>query len=222
MNSTTNCQATTAHSLDHIVIAAKTLKQGIDYVADHLGMEPQPGGQHTRIGTHNALLSLGADCYLEVIAIDPELPTPNRPRWFGLDQIDIQSQLEHSPRLLHWVVRTSNIKHTQNIAPQLFGPIQSMTRNQLEWLITIPTDGSLPSGGVIPSLIQWLTDPPPSTLLPDRNLRLSGLELGTATPDLTNSILEQLQLTAAITVRHARTTSLKATVTTPNGTRIIE
>ncbi len=97
MNSTTNCQATTAHSLDHIVIAAKTLKQGIDYVADHLGMEPQPGGQHTRIGTHNALLSLGADCYLEVIAIDPELPTPNRPRWFGLDQIDIQSQLEHSP-----------------------------------------------------------------------------------------------------------------------------
>ncbi len=97
-----------------------------------------------------------------------------------------------------------------------------MTRNQLEWLITIPADGSLPSGGVIPSLIQWLTDPPPSTLLPDRNLRLSGLELGTATPDLTNSILEQLQLTAAITVRHARTTSLKATVTTPNGTRIIE
>lgn len=45
------------YSLDHLVVAADNLSEGIDYVTNILGISPQPGGQHASMGTHNALLS---------------------------------------------------------------------------------------------------------------------------------------------------------------------
>lgn len=57
---------------DHLVVAATTLADGIEYVADITGVAPQPGGRHVAMGTHNALLRLGERFYLEIIAIDPE------------------------------------------------------------------------------------------------------------------------------------------------------
>jgi len=45
----------------------------------------QPGGRHVRYGTHNTLLGLGDDLYLEVIAKDPAAAPYDGPTWFGLD-----------------------------------------------------------------------------------------------------------------------------------------
>ena len=44
------------------------------------------GGSHPGLGTHNALLSLGDESYLEIIAPDPTQPKPDHPRIFGLDE----------------------------------------------------------------------------------------------------------------------------------------
>jgi hypothetical protein len=41
------------------------------------------------MGTHNRLLKLGEGFYLELIAIDPQAPPPGRPRWFGLDRLEL-------------------------------------------------------------------------------------------------------------------------------------
>ncbi|WP_439000279.1 VOC family protein [Pseudomonas benzopyrenica] len=66
-----------ASSLDHLVVVAPTLAAGALYIAQRLGLEMQPGGQHPRMGTHNLLLRLG-DAYLEVIAPDPDAVPPAR------------------------------------------------------------------------------------------------------------------------------------------------
>ena len=96
-------------TLDHLVVAATTLADGIDFVAERTGAIPQPGGKHVAMGTHNALLRLGERVYLEIIAIDPEGTKPLRPRWFDLDDIALQSDGKRpakriGPTLIQWDV----------------------------------------------------------------------------------------------------------------------
>ena len=51
-----------------------------------------------------------------------------------------------------------------------------MNRADLNWLITLPADGSLPLNGICPSLIQWLNEPHPASKLPDSGCSLIGIE----------------------------------------------
>lgn len=222
MNSKKSLVTPVEYSLDHLVVAASDLTQGIDYVTDILGISPQPGGQHIRMGTHNALLSLGPSCYLEVIAIDPSLPVPERSRWFGLDQRETQQRLARGPFLLHWVVRTTDIHATSDTASQLFGEVIPMNRNQLNWLITVPEDGSLPANGIVPSLIQWQTETLPSSLLPDHDLRLTSLKISTPTPETVRPVLQQMNLTTEFSLVQETKSALFATITTPTGIKILE
>lgn len=222
MNSKKPLQFPTEYALDHLVIAAANLKQGIGYVTNLLGIPPQSGGQHLRMGTHNALLSMGPSCYLEVISIDPSLPDPERSRWFGLDQQETQQRLDSSPFLLHWVARTTDIYTAKEIAPQMFGEVIPMSRNQLDWLISVPEDGSLHGEGTVPSLIQWQTQTLPSTQLPDHGLRLDLLEISSPTPETIQLVLEQMNLTTGISVHSGDKPSLSATIKTPTGTKILK
>jgi hypothetical protein len=69
-----------ATAVDHLVVAAATLEQGVAWCEATLGVTPGPGGRHALMGTHNRLLNLGSAAfphsYLEIIAIDPEAPAP--------------------------------------------------------------------------------------------------------------------------------------------------
>ena len=71
--------------LDHLAIACRDLWAGCDWAQAALGVPFGPGGRHARFGTHNRLLGLGPDLYLEVIAPDPDAAPFEGPRWFGLD-----------------------------------------------------------------------------------------------------------------------------------------
>ncbi|MBD3297497.1 MAG: VOC family protein [candidate division Zixibacteria bacterium] len=159
--------------LDHLVITAPTLDAGCAYVEQQLGVRPQPGGQHPRMGTHNSLLRLADSIYLEVIAIDPDAREPSRPRWFGLDDLS----LDASPRLATWVVRCDDIHEVVEKSPMSLGAIEPMSRGELEWLITIPADGELIMDGAGPTVIQWTTGQHPASRLADCGCRLSRLEI---------------------------------------------
>ena len=89
-----------ANWIDHLVLAAPTLRDGCQSVETLTGVAPAFGGVHTGAGTHNALLSLGAPTYLEVIARDPEQdlrPSPLVPE-------DL-----HEPRLVAFAVGCDDI-----------------------------------------------------------------------------------------------------------------
>lgn len=146
---------------DHLVLAATTLADGIDYVSSLTGAVPQPGGKHATMGTHNALLRLGERFYLEVIAIDPQAQKPQRARWFGLDGIALQAELTLQPRLIHWVARTTDIDAALNASGVALGSVHALTRGDYRWRMTIRDDGALPGKGLIPTLIQWQLDQQP-------------------------------------------------------------
>lgn len=72
--------------MDPIVVAAPSLEAGTNYVREALGVAPQPGGEHPRMGTHNRFVKLGEKLYIEVISLNPLTSRPDRTRWFGRDK----------------------------------------------------------------------------------------------------------------------------------------
>lgn len=195
--------------LDHLVVAASSLDAGAAYVKARLGREMEPGGRHARMGTHNRLLSLGPGCYLEVIAIDPEAPAPGRARWFGLDGPEVAPLLAAGPRLLTWVAATEDLDAAVARSPWDHGAIETMSRGDLHWRITIPGDGALRQGGLVPTLIEWPAGVHPSARLNDVGVRLLGLELADPEPGPLRSGLEALGL-ADVEVRPEVRSALRA------------
>jgi len=206
--------------IDHITVTAFSLAAGAALVTDALGVAPQPGGAHPRMGTHNLLLRLGDTLFLEVIAPDPSAPAPSRPRWFGLDRLDADSP----PSLSTWVVRTTDIRAAAPASAEPLGPIEPMTRGALDWLITIPADGSVPLDGVAPALIEWHSDVHPAARLDDKGCSLARLEVFHPDPQRMSRLLDSLALQAPVSVLPAGSgmpARLVAHIDTPQGRRVL-
>lgn len=204
--------------IDHITVTAPSLAVGAEFVRQALGVEPQPGGEHPRMGTHNLLLRLGDALFLEVIAPNPEAPAPGRPRWFGLDGLRPDSL----PTLSTWVVRTGDIRATAAACPEPLGKIEPMSRGALNWLITIPADGSVPLNGVAPALIEWHTDTHPASKLEDRGLSLAGLELFHSDPARLSRLLSSIDIEGPLSVSPipgGTAPQMVAHIDTPRGLR---
>ena len=209
--------AAPAAELDHLVVAGATLAQAIEYVADLTGVAPRPGGQHVAMGTHNALVRLGERVYLELIAIDPSLPRPARPRWFDLDDAAMQSTLGDQPRLVAWVARTSDIERALASAKVDPGPAHSMSRGEYRWRITFPDDGKRPGGGVLPTLIQWDVAKHPADGLPHDGVSLVELAASHPTPEMIRPALAALGLSDALRVTYGAVPRLAAMLRTRRG-----
>ena len=102
---------------DHLLLGVADLDRGIQWVEERTGVRPVVGGSHPGRGTRNALLSLGAKQYLEVIAPDPAQSTYTF-------QIDLRALNE--PRLVTWAAATSDIdgvaRGAKAAGQAVFGP----------------------------------------------------------------------------------------------------
>ena len=192
--------------LDHIVIGAATLEQGVAWCEATLGVAPNAGGEHLHMGTHNRLLRISSEAfpcaYLEIIAVAPHLAAPTaQPRWFELDNPAVQHSLAaHGPQLLHWVAQTTDIAAacaaTEALGVSLGKPqsVSRMTpRGLLEWSFSVSPTGERPMGGALPHLIQWAAASPVVHMAPSE-VSLAALTLGGA-PGPLNSVR---QCTAAL------------------------
>jgi hypothetical protein len=155
--------------LDHLVVAATTLEEGVAWCERTFGVTPGPGGKHAFMGTHNRLLSVASArfprAYLELIAIDPDAAAPARPRWFDLDDPRLRRAIDGGPRLIHWVARCDDIQaEAKSLCAAGIDPGDVMQAERatplgmLRWQITIRADGRRLFGGAMPTLIQWGRD----------------------------------------------------------------
>jgi hypothetical protein len=99
-----------------------------------------------------------------------------------------------------------------------------MSRGALEWLISIPKDGSLPLGGTAPALIQWHTNTHPAQSMQNKGCRLVKLELLHPAPQRLKALIGSLQFAESSTtlcVSVAATPGLVAHIDTPLGLRTI-
>src|SRR5260221_8370108 len=161
--------------LDHLVVAARTVEEGARWVEERLGAPTVAGGKHPLMGTHNRLLSLGPQRYLEVIAIDPQAPAPRRARWFDLDSPAMRERLDSGPALIHWVERTEDIEAALHADP---GGIEilSAARGPYRWRIGVPRDGARPGACAQATLIQWDRKRHPASDLAASSAELAALE----------------------------------------------
>ncbi len=177
--------------IDHLVVAAASLAEGVAWCEATLGVTPGPGGAHALFGTHNRLLrlhsALHTQAYLEIIAIDPAAtPTRGAPlrRWFDLDDPALSQRLRHEgPQLIHWVASVPDINAAVAAWQALGmdrGPVIEASRatpqGVLRWRITVRDDGQRLFGGALPTLIQW-GDAHPADTMADTGLGLRGLTL---------------------------------------------
>lgn len=209
---------------DHLVIGASSLAQGAEFVRDTLGVEIPFGGVHQKMGTHNLLMHLSDSTFLEVIAVNPDIPAPTRPRWFGLDDPEIRHTLQRSPALLTWVANTTDIHACLEAAPVEMGHPEIIRRGQLSWLFGLPEDGKLFAGGLLPCLIEWHGQTHPAAKMADHGCRLKELTLYHHDPDRLASILSAIKLLDRVNVSSLaghKSPFLEACLETPAGTRTL-
>jgi hypothetical protein len=210
---------------DHLVVAAETLDQGSAYVRDRLGVSPAGGGTHVAMGTHNQVLKLGRDRYLEVIAIDPDGRQPDSPRWFNLADPDLQARLKERPRLIAWVARTDAV---DALAEAVYGQrvdVRAMQRGALQWRFAFTRDGSLPGAGLIPHLIQWAGDGHPAESMVESGCTLVGLDGTHTDPASVRKIIASLGLEGTLTIHpisEPQSPGLSARIETPAGIVILD
>ena len=215
--------------LDHLVVIAPTLADGVAWCESTLGVTPGPGGEHPLMGTHNRLIHISSPthprAYLEVIAIHPGL-TPARAagekRWFDMDDEALQTQLRQTgPQLAHWVAQVPELAQavtalaTQGIdRGRVLAASRPTPQGLLRWQISVRDDGQRLFDGCLPTLIQW-GETHPTQAMADQGLALESLALAHPEADTLRQALHAVGL-GGIPV-HTGPARLQARLRTPRG-----
>ncbi|HEY8050630.1 MAG TPA: VOC family protein [Ramlibacter sp.] len=173
--------------VDHLVVAAASLAEGLAWCEETFGFAPTAGGAHPLMSTHNRVFAIGspafARSYLEIMAIDPAAAAPGRARWFDLDDTQMREVLAAGPRLVHFVARTNDaVAATSALRERgiergtLLAAERATPQGMLRWKITVRDDGRRLHDGVMPTLIEW-GDMHPCDNLPDCGIALRSVEV---------------------------------------------
>ncbi len=204
------------NNLDHFIWAVSDLDDGIAEFADLTGVQAEKSGTHPGRGTRNALLALGDDIYLEILAPDPD---QDLDRTFG-GQL---RNLERS-KIFGYLMKGSALGPLAKIYSDngvtCDGPF-SAERSQsdgslLKWELLIPLEPTW--GACTPMFINWLDTPNPALAAPG-GCRITQFEV--AHPDAAHLAPFCRALDMEIQVIQARKPNLQATLETPKGTVIL-
>lgn len=197
--------------LDHIILGTNDLDRGIAWVEQRTGVRAAFGGVHPGRGTRNALLSLGPDGYLEIIAPDTQQPAAT---WFS------QILNMREPRLITWAVHTSDLASLAQTARAagiaIDGPHDGARSRPdgklLTWKLFHLEDNR---GGLLPFFIEWgrdsvhpAADAPSGCTLKDFHLQSrDAVELARACESLG----------VKVAVRSGEKPSIQARIASPKG-----
>lgn len=215
--------------VDHLVVLAPSLAEGVAWCEATLGVVPGPGGEHPLMGTHNRLIPVNTAAfpraYLEIIAINREA-VPQRAagakRWFDLDDETLQARLRtQGPQLAHWVAEVPDLPQAlatlsaQGIdRGQVVAASRPTPQGLLRWQISVRDDGQRLLGGCLPTLIQW-GDTHPTQGMADQGVALESLALAHPQAGTLRQALDAVGL-GGIPV-HTGPARLQARLRTPRG-----
>lgn len=201
--------------IDHLVYAVPDLAAAVAEVEERFGVRAKAGGKHIGLGTHNALLALGTQTYLEIIAPDPGQPEPAMPRPFGVDGVRRRG-------LVGWALACDDIdaavvrarSHGYDPGEAADGQRVGPTGTVRRWRLTL----NAMAGGLIPFLISWGdTEHPARSAPPGLTLEAFHLEH----PDPPSLAPALTALGTDVEIRPAGTPALIARLSGPNGSMVL-
>lgn len=219
-----------AATLDHLVVVAASLDEGVTWCERTLGVTPGVGGEHPLMGTHNRLLRIDTPtwpgAYLEIIAINTEATKQESAlakRWFDMDCAPFMASIaRNGPQLAHWVARVPDVERAVRQLAQLGidrgAPVvasRATPHGELRWRITIRPDGARLFDGCLPTLIEW------GEVHPVANMAASGIALQEfrlehPQASLLSSALRSVGL-PSVEARPSKVAGLQVTLQTPRG-----
>lgn len=176
--------------LDHIVVATPDLEGLVAEFEAATGVRPERGGSHEKLGTTNFLVSFGEDFYLELLGIDHDLPEPENPRPFRIDEL---TESTVSTWVLHPDDPDQAVEDGRKAGVDV-GDLAPASRRKpdgelLSWRLTPPLHGG--HNGAIPFLIDWEDSPSPAATT-QAQARLESFTIHTDDPDSLRMSLEAL------------------------------
>jgi hypothetical protein len=211
--------------IDHLVVVAESLDQGVAWCEAILGITPGPGGEHALFGTHNRLFKIATPAhpraYFEIIAINPKAtPTRAGKRWFDIDDEVLRTAVKQGPRLAHFVVNTPDaqaaceaLKHNGIDRGDILQASRMTPHGLLEWHITVRPDGQRLLKGCMPTVIQWGSTHPADNM-PDSGVQLVSLEVTHTECEQLAQSYRAIGLDVAVS---AGAPNIQATLKTPRG-----
>lgn len=197
---------TPSHDLDNLLWEEFHLEDGAARFSAHTGVTPAYGGTRACGGTHNSLLSLGEEVYLEPIALDPAQPQ--------LAALASQAPPDFRPDLFAFAVRAAYLTHVEGLVARAALSVAGRHRVRrqtpegtfLEWQSLVV--GGHPFGNLMPFFVQGGPELHPAQTAPQgcRLLEFSvGHPQGQALSRLFHkllinvpSVISQLQLRAVL------------------------
>jgi len=179
--------------IDHIVYAVLNLEEAMQWFEKLTRIAPIFGGFHTTQGTKNALVNLGNNCYLELLAIDKQNTAITAPRWMGIDQIT-------APQITRWSLKTNQSTKDSKVLKaydakmgQIQGGQRKMTNGELlVWDMIMPLAN--PAVEIIPFMTDWQKSTTHPTLQLPQQCELLSLQLIHPTPLQLQAALNKLEI----------------------------
>ncbi|MBV9887601.1 MAG: VOC family protein [Acidobacteria bacterium] len=206
-------QETAPKLLDHILIGSPDLDQGIAFIENVTGVRAAFGGVHPGAGTQNALLSLGKNRYLEIIAPDPKQPNTEDKR--NLRKLE-------EPVIVGWAQHPGDIEaFAQRIKSEGFdviGPQPGSRKRSdgrvLHWKTLALKDDA---HGLFPFFIEWGAGSMHPSIDAPQGCTLDLFEAFTREKDLLQTRQLAGQLNLDLKISPSRGINLRAIVAGPKG-----
>ncbi len=212
------------HELDHLLWQERDLREGEARFSELTGVTPAYGGLHADGGTHNSLLSLGGETYLELIAPNPERPEHLNPEHPGTGGLLENVPPDAAPGLFTFAVKAADLNLVERSAQtsglevsRQRGGRKTPSGETLTWETATLKNHDF--GGYVPFFIRWGEVVHPSETAP-RGGEL--LEFSVGHPRHQELAELYAALEVEVPVFDADHPRLRATLQTPKGRTVLE
>lgn len=231
-----NERMTARHALrrlrvDHLVFGVPgSLGSAMEAFHELTGVQPAVGGKHPKLGTHNALVSIGNGAYFELLCRDPEQPldgpeaAADQKLWMGMESLQGMEST-----MLTWatdrggaIAEAVESARREGYDP---GDVTDFARKKpdgstLRWRLAYrhyTREQMGPGRGIVPFLIDWNGNSTPAAVAP-RGCELVELRAEAADVDATAKNLRALGIEPAdLKLKPGPRDRLVATLRTPKG-----